>query len=371
MGSFSASCAFSGITLYNEPVVLIPLTHHTYKTSNSFKGAQVYGGGGLATTLFEPLTLPLFGNLGEYGRLDSVTKNRNTSLISQVYEMKIQEFADICCSGGSFRVKEDEYDDKRSLEIEAFGCFVHPEIYKRFTKGVTDIKYGNTVWRSDLREGQLKALGCQYLETVSVKDREMKVYAHEDAPHIQFYTYGWFTDLWIGGKAIRDYGAGTLAKMHKALLEDGHEGIPPSLIKKAKSLDNLAIGIRNDTEKAKEELKRREDAFRKLRNLPPDSDTPVWFSLYDAAYTGDYIRGLRDAFKVMFPLYFKEWEEGRLLQETADLKRLIWSFTAANRMMMPTMTGPQQPEHVETFLISNFINKVALERLKDNRWYYH
>lgn len=368
MGSFSVSCAFSGITLYDEPVVLIPLTHHTYKTPKCFKGTQVYGGDGLATTLFEPLTLPLFGQLGEYGRLDSVTKNRNTSLISEVYGIKIQKFADICCSGGSFKVKEDEYDDKRSLEIEAFGCFVHPEIYKRFVKGVTDIKYGNTVWRSDIREHHLKSLGCQYLETISIKDQVVKVYAHEEVPHVQFHSYGWFTRLWVDGKVLREYGASTLAKMHMALLKDGYPGFPSSLIQKAKSMDYLVEGIKNDLEKSKAELKRREDIYRKLRGLEPE--VPTWFNLYDAACVGDYIRSYRDSFKTLFPLYFNEWEEGRLLQEAADLKRLIQSFTSANRLMMPTMTGPQQPEHIETSIISDTIRKVALERLKDNHWYY-
>lgn len=85
MGSSSVSCALTGVTLANRPAVLIPLAPYRYGNRNSpslIGGASFTSNEG-AAGLFGPLTLPILGEVGDYGDLESFEEDDHTALLRE------------------------------------------------------------------------------------------------------------------------------------------------------------------------------------------------------------------------------------------------------------------------------------------------
>lgn len=128
MGDFSMACGASSISLINTDVVLIPLMPAKYESKEGkfqFNGAHIVTNNG-AMSLFEPITLPIYGYLDSYGCLSSVEPSFNIEAIEKYFDLPIEEFADgIAIEGFDKEVKE-----KFPILKYTAGMYVHRDIYE-------------------------------------------------------------------------------------------------------------------------------------------------------------------------------------------------------------------------------------------------
>ena len=100
MGSFSVSCAMTGVSLANQRAVLIPLAPSRYapggrRHPTTMGGSLVISNEG-ACALYGALTLPLIGRVGDYGDLEDLEEDVNTAFLrerlggKESFEMFIQ-----------------------------------------------------------------------------------------------------------------------------------------------------------------------------------------------------------------------------------------------------------------------------------------
>lgn len=110
MGSFNVACSISGLSIdCGDPIVFIPLIDSKYKE---------YGIGDhnhfliMSECFYEPLTLPIFGEYDDYGRID-YQEDKNTEFLKSL-GMNINEL-----------IEPMEHDESPATS----GMFVHKHIY--------------------------------------------------------------------------------------------------------------------------------------------------------------------------------------------------------------------------------------------------
>jgi hypothetical protein len=62
------------------------------------------------------------------------------------------------------------------------------------------------------------------------------------------------------------------------------------------------------------------------------------------------------------------FDRGLMLDRLEQLTYLLWSFSYANRMLIPTITGTQYPEHSITAVITGFIDTIAKHRIRQQAY---
>lgn len=151
MGSSSVSCVLTGATLANEPAVLIPLAPAPYanrKHPAPGEGARVISNEG-AMAIFSPLTLPIFGVVGDYGDMESFIPDANTEFLTRKMGGKKEfgRFLECVARGGNV-----DYIDKVAKRIRLTlgkrhrpgwdgtlrGCWVAREAWDMFSTKILD-----------------------------------------------------------------------------------------------------------------------------------------------------------------------------------------------------------------------------------------
>jgi hypothetical protein len=119
MGDWSVSCGISGIPLYTEDVVFIPL-HLTDKKFDLLCGSAVITNEG-PNEFFEPYYLPIFGEYNGYGNLNNIIRDANVECIEKNENVKIKDY-----------IEATIFPDKTKLHLN--GMYVHRKIYEHFSK---------------------------------------------------------------------------------------------------------------------------------------------------------------------------------------------------------------------------------------------
>ena len=333
MGVNSVSCSLSGLTLYDEPAWFVPLVKA--KISEPLKGARLTGYNSQACVLFAPLALPYKGQLNEYGYIETFDEDENISLIKESTGMPIKDFTKACIWGDELLVNREQ--------CFAAGCFIHPDIYDRFSKPVTGGKYAASLWMGTFAGiRHLEAIGCKFSH--EVEGRYKYVYKHPSIPGISFCSDGRFSEV-VDDATGRELYANALNKIHRDLGRSGFPVFPKEDVKRARSISELQTFYQSEACQILES------------EMFPFIVSPGEFRFLDNGMSED-----------LFRRYIEVFAQGRLLDRIEQLTYLLDSFTCANRILMPTITGSQQPEHQETSIITGCIDKIAKERLiKDTR----
>ena len=128
MGCFNVSCGISGISMYSDAMVLLPLIpvrHPAPLTSAHLVTNDP------ACVLFEPFCLPLFGRHDTYGRLVDIVPDWHTARIESVFCMSIHAFME-------HFVTFHEEEKQPTLPQTACGMYVHQRIWDVFSKPTWD-----------------------------------------------------------------------------------------------------------------------------------------------------------------------------------------------------------------------------------------
>ena len=105
MGSFSVSCAMTGVTLANCAAVLIPLVPSRYPVGGDRSRPSLMGGAYVcsnegAGAIFSPLTLPILGSVGDYGDLEDFEEDDNIRFLRTRFRDDFDNFIEGCARGG-------------------------------------------------------------------------------------------------------------------------------------------------------------------------------------------------------------------------------------------------------------------------------
>lgn len=354
MGDAPVSCAFSGITLQHEPAVFLPLLK-TERAENMI-GSRL--GSNLSTALFSPLTLPFAGGLDRYGIFENIEKDENTALIEKAFDLSIENFAKACFFGELIKTGK--------TNITGAGCFIHPEIYDRFSRPVIGGKYGGSVWMGGhVGSIHLETIGCVLDHDLGEGERYRYVYCHPAIAGIEFRSDKKFSKVIVSetGKELHVWG---LNKIHVALKKAGFSPFPSKNVEEARTTQELPKILRFELEESfKRQRSRLQENYKNSRHdKEPSTEDILDFVLTDSRYLLSPLTLDSDTENLMDE-YLRAFFQDKLLDQTARLQQLIKSFSSANRVLMPTLAGSQHPEDEMTLVITDYINRVAKNRARD------
>lgn len=356
MGDSSVSCALSGLTLHGELAVFIPLFRGT--RHEKLVGARLIGYGAQPCVLFSPMTLPYKGQLDDYGRFESIDKDENTTLIETALNLSIEDFTQACIDGEKLR-RNDE-------DILGAGCFIHPEVYQRFSKPVTGGKYAGSLWSGTFAgKPHLEAIGCVFVRDVGEHERYRYIYRHPAIPEISFHSDNAFTHVFddVTGEQLSGFG---LNDIQQSLRRGGYRLFPKEDVQKARKTPELPEIYKLKLAEVYEEQKQYTHRFAQRHNLQEkeaENSEPGILSFLRSSLRMDFLfDGVDDD---LGDKYTEVFLQGRLLDRLAELQYLISAFSLANRIIMPTITGTQHPEHDTTSVITGFVDKLAKRRVLD------
>lgn len=162
MGSFSVSCAASGLSIYSEKAKLVILTENPYE-KGCFKENRLYvvSNSGSAA-LFNPMFLPISGTYDTYGTLEDIERDRNVEAIEKYFDIDIEELP--------YKILEGSLQTKEGKDV--YGTYILGEMYDEFKKPC--LKDWNPITREALYDDMTKAqetLGqedCRYYSMESL-----------------------------------------------------------------------------------------------------------------------------------------------------------------------------------------------------------
>lgn len=150
MGSSSVSCVLTGATLANEPAVLIPLAPARYIDRNrpTFSdGSTVVSNEGSCGNL-TPLTLPIFGEVGDYGTMEEFIPDPNTEYLTRKMggPEEFKRFLECVARGGTVpyiqkvarKVHTWKANRAKSWHGNLRGCWVSRVAWDKFTRQILD-----------------------------------------------------------------------------------------------------------------------------------------------------------------------------------------------------------------------------------------
>lgn len=343
MGESSVSCTVSGLSMHNEEVVFIPLSYLD-SNLNKIKRGIVFGDSFQSTAVFAPHVLPIKCKIDNYTRLLEVEKNTNTKIVEDYYGTSIEEFLELCLNGKQY----DEFEYKFNLT----GCFVHPEVYKYFSRPINQGKYAGSLWTGqNVGIPHLEGIGCKLVEEITEKGEKVYIYRHPKVNLVEWHTDGFYCkmknrklDLWCF----------TLKQMHRqlAIAGIGFPGFPPEDRDRVKNTLEIPQLLKYQFSRKTVKPIGDPDPQYQLKKLWDDHRV-------FKAYTSWGIT------EELFTKYREIFLKDQLLAEVSNLYYFLINCSSANRLLMPTITGYQYPEHNISRDISRFIASLAQKRLED------
>lgn len=181
MGCFSVTCVLSGISIYRQDAVYIPLQPVEYTKLNEkgqvpFEVTDNYVSNDGAFGMFVPKYLPVFGSYNTYGRLEAIEES---------------DIFNVC----------KEYINNMYSEYESqYGCFVDREMWDwAVKKSREEINVYNNYAVGKYIELYADELGFVY-EGNNSEEIYNRVFHHVSNPNHKFYTDG----TWLKG-SIYDF----------------------------------------------------------------------------------------------------------------------------------------------------------------------
>ena len=178
MGSSTTTCLITGVDLQNEPAVFIPLVPNAHSHPRDYPTVKGVGMGSNegAMGLYSPLTLPIFGSVGDTGEFD-IEEDEHTRWLETRLKSKTQDLVDATLSGKThpqidkiarrvFRHENSPYMRKSRWHGMLRGCMILKEAWDKFSEttwyengGVKDLDIHE--WLSGAKKRYLKDLVSQ------------------------------------------------------------------------------------------------------------------------------------------------------------------------------------------------------------------
>lgn len=352
MGCFNVSCGISGISMYSDRAALVPLIPQRWGSwKDNIQGFQFHGANLVSNQgergVFCPLTLPIFGKIDSYGRLEEIEKDENTEAIEKFFKMKIDDFAQIVAHGTE-RGKEAPVPNLA-------GMFIHREIYDHFTKFEYN-EWGKASTRSVWDSNQitvevLEVIGFQEQKQSAAdkkKERYNRPFTCSRWPNVTIWSDGRWVEVAIGKKkpegGVYDV-EGLIKFLSKATKTTYPESEKQRLLKIQEHkliLDAAMKGLleaQSFTKSIKETFKRAElrGDTKQLREVP----RLMMINSHDAWIINLNGDGMSEGIESFIGIYEEPLVARKLDQLLIGFSILMSNMFACNKMFMPTFNGYQ------------------------------
>ncbi len=276
MGSWNVNCTVSNISISSGTnVALVFLEKGKYDT---------YG------NEYSPICLPIYGKYNDYGGIEDIIKDDNTTLIEKIYGQSIDTLANLICRNSYVDIRTSrwegyvvEEDSNLDKELDSINhCWIIKDIYDsmsaRYDIGKSyrnHLSYGN--------EKILNTLGFTFVKKDNTKTRYNELYSNGT---IELYSDG----TWLEN--------GIYSNEH--LMELGIDITPIKDLEYSNSMLDIA---RANIEKIKKDKQNYNEMLRKIQ---PNID----IELITKAIEDDY--EYKEAVRFLFP--FDRYSENSLVK---------------------------------------------------------
>ena len=370
MGCFNVSCGVSAISMYCDDAVLVPLLPAPYAIMRGEKlkdGGLRFHGSNIVTnegsqSLFFPMTLPLFGNVDSYGRLENIQKDANTECIEKFFEMKIEDFAEAVAVGERFEMPKgwQPYDHK--LLKSVCGMFIHREIWDTFSTvsldewGKSDISVYDDC---DLVDEVLELIGFKLISEnkETDKNRYYRLLKREDLPQVEIHSDGTWIEWSLKGSKKRE------SVYHLFQLIEGIEKktgfkFPAKEIALAKKTTKYEIYLKKSFKTLAAKAERRKQLEESLKAAEEKNDAEL-INIYKQMLKSDIFLSFNNDVRYnIFSLggFYNSVSQSLFdsiySERLADISSLLMqhktvekNMFAVNRLYMPTFNGYQHGNH--------------------------
>ena len=205
-----------------------------------------------------PLTLPIFGNLDSYGRLENIERDANVECIEAYFKMSIDDFMEQISRGWC----EDCSIDATKLGIEHVinpklsGMFVNRRIYNAMTKSCPGEFRGSSDWsiwdHGDLTDNVLNLIGFKFVEQnpdkapgdKNDKQRYNRLFTNPNFPTVEIWSDSTWIRCIVKGKKREEIGAYKLKDLVTRIEKATKQKFPDTL--KAKLQKTASDSVRFD-----------------------------------------------------------------------------------------------------------------------------
>lgn len=373
MGCFNVSCGVSSISMYADKAVLIPLVPAPYAPARGEResdedgvgftliGANIISNSG-PQALYYPLTLPIFGSMDSYGRLENIEKDANTRCIEKFFKMKIHDFAEAVAVGEFFEMPKGWQRYDKWLKNIA-GMFVHREIWDHLAEESWD-EFGkpdkHVYEDGHLTDEVLAMVGFRFEKEDEKFDKRYKrLMTRKDMPNVQIWSDETWIRLIIKGKkfdSIYD-----LEKLITTIEKNSEYRFPPAQLRRVKSTSKYAPLIEASL-KARAQSRKEVLIYKKSLAAAKKKKDEKLIDLYTRVIERGGLSGMaRGGYQNMFTLgdYMNSAAErlfdaiyGHALKEITPLlikhRQVEKGIFSVNRLYMPSTNGYQHGNHYQS-----------------------
>lgn len=364
MGCFNVSCGITGISMYCDKAVLIPLAQ-MYETN--LIGSNLISNEGI-NIFFSPFTLPLFGNLDSYGRLEDVIKDVNVECIEKFFSTKIEDFCERLTTFEGTTI--DLCNLVGARKSPPSGMWVNYEIWKTMIKQCPD-GFGKSmrhcIWTNGLITPYVLGLiGFIFKRDDQNRARYNKLYTNKNFPEVEIWSDGNWINLLINNKEEAVYELGKLV----AIIElKTKRKFPERLVRKLMKTPVTSILYDQAVQKYNKdfELKRQLELVKTI-DEKKQIEYEIEFNNLMDGYEIDNLFNLMDFCSYRGKAFFKSLYGERVVelkQAIVDFRTFERNMIASNRFYCPTTNHCQYGNHYGHLMIAEAAVKVLKRNIRE------
>lgn len=327
MGCFNVSCGVSGLSMYCDDAVLIPLVQ---VETLQMGGGHLVSNDGIKQ-FFAPLTLPIFGNLDSYGRLEDIKRDANVECIEKFFGMNIDQFAEKVLLGDN--ALQPVVLIQRLAAPQVAGMYVHQSIFKTMvSQAPSECRNGSnwSIWDyGDLTDDVLALIGFSYKTEDKTRERYNRLWRNPKFPEIEI----WSDRRWIRVQYIAPQSLckGNMESCYSlkdlvALIENKTKRTFPKTLKR-KLQKTAYYHVLCETAKSEDHLFKHKWIYSVARESA--------YNLLGRTYVGGV-----DLFMSIYGKHLGETQ-----QALVALKIFEMNMHGVNRLYMPSWNGHQHGNH--------------------------
>ncbi len=337
MGCFSVSCMASGISMYTSPACIIPLKKSKYADSAYEFGKSIVSNDG-SSALFEPIALPVFGNLDSYGRLENIVRDKNVEVLEEYHKKSIEDYLE-----------------------NITGTYVHEEIYYALSGNPDQSAYEEAY----NTPACLKFFGFKFEKEVK-RERYDELYINPDYPNMKLYSDGTYIEVEIDDKKVQAY-IFTIKDFVKFLDKHSNKKISKKIIGELKQMPQCYFTYDEAAEKIKEPNILKQLKFDKGEITKEQFET---LEIGDTIFCDIYGLVLsKTPYKVdeTIAIYNKHYDNPEIKDAIMRLKTFSMSLFLCNKCWMPSFSGPQFGYYKTEKLLHTTALKIINEHIKQEK----
>ncbi len=360
MGSFSVACTGSGISITSgDKSAFIPLFPKPggYKPNQSIKEvilkpmSMIVSSDG-ASSLYDPFSLPIFGEYNDYGSLENIERNSTVEEIERFFNITIDQFMEVVtrnwCEDKTKKLKN--LNNKEILQSMS-GCFINKEVFDFLATS------------DDSEEGYFSFLKGANVNTETLKALKFLQFDDLQDPNERY------KQVWkmVGDFKNTVYSDGEYSDINKTSCLYH----PNEFIKEWNKVSNVKINTSEFENLSKYDLVYDGVVEKFIEEENEDPDPRVRFARSFAKLASmDNIK-----YKLPIPSWessFKRLYKDRMMTKDQSLKKEFMNFFQVqsnmfsnNKIFMPMFSGPQCGDAIAQLKLAQTVVKILKKQEKE------